>query len=98
MPVHYILLAGFVLLVLLVIDWRQTLRIAEPGGWHELNPILGHEPTPEGVHWYFTICMVLAAGLIWLATWSGWALSFLVICTLVQATVVLRNYRMGIKP
>jgi hypothetical protein len=69
------------LLVLLVLDWRQTLVIARPGGWVEgWNPILRRlidRYRYAGVHgWFAFVIAVCALGawLLWqLAPLLGWA-------------------------
>jgi hypothetical protein len=58
------------LLVLLVLDWRQTLVIARPGGWVEgWNPILRRliaRYRYAGVHGYFAAVIALTLALAWL--------------------------------
>lgn len=55
------------LLVLLVIDWRQTLAIAgNPAKWYERNPALGKHPTPARVHAWFAAVMLATALAAWL--------------------------------
>jgi hypothetical protein len=58
------------LLVLLVVDWRQTLVIARPGGWVEgWNPILRRlidRYRYAGVHGWFAFVIVVCALGAWL--------------------------------
>jgi hypothetical protein len=90
------------LLVLLVLDWRQTLVIARPGGWVEgWNPILRRLIdcySYAGVHGWFAAVIAVCAGGAWFL-WTDPALPWLAgACCALQAAPVIHNYRLGIKP
>ena len=50
-----------VTLILLFIDYRQTLDIKNHEGYFEINPILGKHPGDSKITIYFIICAVIAA-------------------------------------
>lgn len=61
---HFLLVT---LLVLLVIDWRQTLSIARnPERWYERNPALGEHPSVARVHVWFALIALSVLGIAWL--------------------------------
>ena len=88
------------LAVLLVIDWRQTLVIAQPGGWYERwNPItrwlIAHLGA-AGVHlWFVVACTALAAALYLLPDWRREIAAFWVF---VELAATGNNYWVGIRP
>lgn len=87
----------FILMVLLVLDWRQTLRIFELRR-RELNPVIRWAFARwgrRGVDGYFAACIALV--LLLDAFYAG-AFIVLAIAAAVQAFVVIRNYRLGIRP
>lgn len=89
-----------VLVLLLVIDWRQTLIIARPGGWHERNPVLAWliDRSPKLVHGYFALCIAAVLLAAWLLRDEPVALAWLSgIAALLQAVPVLNNHRIGIR-
>jgi hypothetical protein len=96
------LIALAILLILFGMDDRQTLVIAQPGGWVEINPVarffivsLG----AFGVHLYFAICIgTVAWGYFLLADFQLVRLVLVVAMTLAEGFVVLHNSRLGIKP
>lgn len=82
-----------------IADWQQTRRIAASaangGPWIETNPILGPQPTQAEVNRYF------AATLIghWIIAYSlpeSWREPFQMGTIVLQASVVQRNYNLGI--
>jgi hypothetical protein len=90
------------LLALLVIDWRQTLVIARPGGWVEgWNPVLKRlidRYSYAGVHGWFAFVLALCAVGAWLL-WADPALPWLAgVCCALQAAPVIHNWRLGIRP
>jgi hypothetical protein len=90
------------LLVLLVLDWRQTLVIARPGGWVEgWNPILRRLIDCyryAGVHGWFAFVIVVCALGAWLL-WTDPALPWIAgLCCALQAAPVVNNYSKGIRP
>jgi hypothetical protein len=102
------------LLVLLVIDWRQTLVIARPGGWVEgWNPILRRlidRYRYAGVHGWFAAVTLAALAFAWLL-WQlaplltyfggsvlGWECIPIAALAVLQALPVAHNYSLGIKP
>lgn len=78
-------------------DWQQTRRIAGSNGqWIETNPILGPTPSQAQVNRYF------AATLIghWIVAYSlpkEWREPFQMGTIVMQASVVQKNYNLGIK-
>jgi hypothetical protein len=91
-----------VLAVLLAIDWRQTLVIAQPGRWTEQNPVARwfiDRYGRNGVHLCIALAYLAHALCVYLligwradaaALWAGgWA------CVELWATV--HNYRAGIR-
>ena len=104
----YILLIAA--LVLLAVDWLQTVTIARsPGRWYERNPVIrwwmrravDRLQLPEvGVHVHFALSAVLTVvGAVVIARWwpahlIGWAALWVA----VEGWMVRNNYRLGIKP
>lgn len=79
-----------------VADWNQTRRIARnPHLWHEKNIVLGRHPRQVEVNRYFATTLaahwLVTAALPaeWRAPWQGVTIAL-------QASVVRRNYRLGI--
>lgn len=104
----YILL--IVALVLLAVDWRQTVTIARnPARWYERNPLLRwwmrravdrlHLPE-AGVHVHFALSAWLIVSVAAVIAWwwpvhlIGWAALWVA----VEGWMVRNNYRLGIKP
>lgn len=84
------------LIVLLVLDWRQTLRIFEQRR-RELNPVIRWVHARwgrRGVDGYFAACIALV---LLLDAFYANAFIVLAIVAAVQAFVVIRNYRLGIR-
>lgn len=87
------------LAILLLIDWRQTLVIAQPGGWYERNPAtkwLIERFGAAGVHAWFSLACVLIALALWLVPDLRIEIA-VVVCT-AELVCVLNNYRLGIRP
>jgi hypothetical protein len=88
--------------LLLVLDWRQTLRIAQPGGWYERNPAIAwliKRFGAAGVQFWFTLCAVLFAAFAY-RMWDepatvAWAAG---IAAAIELACVINNLRLGIKP
>jgi hypothetical protein len=94
----YLFLA--ILIVLLVIDWRQTLVIARnPGRWTERNPLLGKHPSERRVHVYFalvvTVVLVTAYMLRNDPSIMGW---LALAAAIAEAVPVISNYIKKIRP
>lgn len=93
---HILLVA---MLVLLVIDWRQTLVIARnPQRWYERNPALGEHPSVARVNAWFALMAAGVLGIAWLC--RGLPDVFVVFAsTVVVAEVicVVNNWRLGIR-
>lgn len=84
-------------IVLLVIDWRQTLTIARnPERWYETNPILGRHPSVLRVNVWFAI--VLTAGLCAMALLPTFCLLIVAVGAVVEGYFVFNNFRLGIRP
>lgn len=94
--------ALILLLLLVVIDWRQTLTIAternDDGSfrWHELNPLLGRHPSRGRVHAHFGIGAVLLALLAYLLP-VEYRQTFLVAACAIEGLIVARNHVIGIR-
>lgn len=88
------------LAVLLLIDWRQTLVIAQPGGWEEAwNQVLHWLITklgPPAVHFWFALVAVAIAAACW--HWPLWALWIAGACCVIEAAAVINNWSLGITP
>lgn len=82
--------------LLLILDWRQTLQIARDPGRRELNPILGPKPSVGRVNVYFAAWVgVLIAGAFLLPHIAALVLMLVVIA--VETWTVSRNYRRGLR-
>ncbi len=100
--VAYLILS--VLVFALVIDWRQTLRIARNPLTHaELNPIIGRHPTERRVNVYFAVVTaisiagtLIAARIVPEGPWFIAALSAFAAITAFEWFVILRNRRYGL--
>lgn len=75
------------ILVLLFVDFRQTIDIKNHPGMYEINPILGKHPSDTKITIYFIISSIIfvlvslylaePVKYIWLAVWAGmeiWAI------------------------
>lgn len=87
------------LVLLLLIDWRQTLVIARPGGWYERNPLLGRDPSRARVHAYFALCIVLVLVGAYMLRDEPVVVAWLagVAAVLESAPVLHNHFRLGIK-
>ena len=94
------LLLVLILVILLVIDWAQTLMIARhPHRWREQNPILGPHPTVAQVHAYFVAVMVLLALFVAVMHDAGaWFCIPVGVMCAIQLEFVVHNWRLGLKP
>jgi hypothetical protein len=91
----YVLLA-----LLLVVDWRQSLVIALPGGWRETwNPVLrwlGDRFGAPGVHfWFALVALALGAALYLVAAWR---LEVLVVAIAIELAATMNNFYNGVQP
>lgn len=83
------------MLVLLFIDWTQTMTIASnPEIWFELNPILGKHPSPTFVTRYFIAVAMLAV--VFLVIKHRFIIPTFIMMTMIQAFFVVRNILIGI--
>lgn len=85
------------LLMLLIVDWRQTLTIFRSGR-RELNPVIRWAYARwgrRGIDGYFA-AWIAGVALFHSSVPYGFVGSALV--ALVQAVVVVRNHRRGIRP
>ncbi len=90
-----------ILLGLLVIDWRQTLVIAQPGGWYERNPAivwLAERYGAAGVHSWFALVIACALAAFWLLQGDAWLPWLVGLCCAIEAVPVISNYWLGIRP
>lgn len=87
-----------ILLVLLAIDWRQTITICRTPGKREvwIEKIIGTYPKEHRVHLWFGACAGAAIAFALMAPepWP-WALALFAVG---EAAAVVRNFRKGIKP
>ena len=84
-----------ILLVLLAIDWRQTVTICRTPGRREvwIEKIIGVYPKEHRVHLWFGACAGAAVlAYVFLPWWV--LLPFIA----VETGAVMNNYRVGIKP
>lgn len=85
-----------VLVVLLVIDWQQTLRIArDPARWQEMNPFLGPHPSVRKVHAWFALCTGVGVTAFWLLPPTP-AFVGALIWTVAELACVVNNHRVGL--
>lgn len=85
------------LVVLLVLDWRQTLWIFAHGRG-ELNPVIRWAHArwgTDGIGGYFAACI---AAVLLAQAMVPWAWMVLAPIALIQAAVVIRNWRRGVRP
>lgn len=87
-----------VTLILLFIDYRQTLDIKNHEGYFEINPILGKHPSDSKITIYFIICAVIVAivpyfyltpltyQIGWFVFWAG-----------MEIWAIQNNIRIGLK-
>lgn len=91
------MIAAFTLAILLLaLDWRQTLRIFAAGR-RELNPVIRWAHArfgAAGIHGYFAAWIAAAVAV---TAWEHGAIA-LGAAAAVQALVVARNWRLGIRP
>jgi hypothetical protein len=95
-----LIISSIALLLLLLIDYKQTLRIGDPGGAeYETNPILGKYPSDSKITIYFAICAVLLplvgvllvkfitpiVGLLWVVGWS-----------ILEIVTIIKNKNIGL--
>lgn len=82
-------------LVVELIDWQQTLVIAEDEQYIELNPILGEKPSKDEVNLYFLACI----GINYLIAKSDWKYKkdWLKVSIALEIYCTTNNYRIGIR-
>ena len=91
-----ILLAlAFVLIVLLVIDHKQTLNIKKHPNLHEINVILSKHPSDSAINPYFVLATFAIIALayfmpeVWGAVWLG-------VWIAVEGYVINNNRKLGL--
>lgn len=86
-------------LIMLAIDWRQTLTIARnPDKWREKNPLIRWQMAKlgaeNGVNLHFALSAVLISAVyFWIAYPLAWAALWIVL----EGYVCLHNHRLGIR-
>lgn len=89
-----------VLAILLLIDWRQTLVVALPGGWFEKwNPLLARlidRFGAAGVHAWFALVCVAAAIALYLV--PEYRLVMVLTGIAIELAATVNNFSLGIKP
>lgn len=89
-------LTALLLLVLMAIDLRQTLRItANPTLWYETNPLLGKHPSARRVVVWFALC-ALALVPLWLYAPHDVATGVLLVCSVLELYCVTNNRSLGL--
>lgn len=85
-------------LVLLAVDWLQTITICRMPGKREvwIEKIIGEHPKERRVHYWFAACAAALVAYAVLAP-SPWQLGLL-LPILAQVAAVVRNHRLGIRP
>lgn len=81
------------LVLLLLVDWAQTVQIAKhPERWYERNPLLGKHPSVRRVHLWFAACVAAAVAVAVVAP------AVAALFVLVEVLCVVNNYLLGIRP
>lgn len=84
-------------LVLVAADWAQTRYIARnPDRFRELNPLLPEHPTVAQVNRHFALSIAAGAVLAHFLP-SEWRTVFLGSVVVAEASIVGRNFKLGIK-
>lgn len=79
----------------ITMDWLQTRYIAKYDSHHELNPVLGRNPSVDKVDLYFASSLLLANVLgEWMP--GNWSKNFYLGLSLSETGVVARNHRIGV--
>lgn len=85
--------------VLLVLDWRQTLRIFASPWLREINPLINWQVKylgkPLGVHTHFTACSVIVAFFCVIFPWTT-MLGVLCVGVAVEGYTVYHNWKKGL--
>jgi len=91
-----ITLLNILVVILLFVDYRQTLDIKNHAGDYEINLILGKHPSDIRVSIYFLIVTLLftiviwAVPIVWACLWTlGW--------TIVEGWAIINNIKLGLK-
>jgi hypothetical protein len=77
--------------VLILMDWSQTLDIAENPNYYETNPVLGRDPDRGEVNLYF-VSMLLLNNWIGEQLGDGWY----IVVSMNQAVYVTHNFKLGV--
>lgn len=87
------LLSGAV--VMLSVDWAQTLYIVNHPAYHETNPLLGRHPSSGKVNLYFAgaIATTIGASILLPEKYRRFALGSLIV---METYVVIRNNSIGV--
>ena len=83
-------------IILLVIDYRQTLDIKHHPDIEEVNLILGKHPTDQRINSYFVIVIIS----LWIAVSllpELYYLTLLLIICCLEVYITIANYRLGLK-
>lgn len=87
--------------ILLLLDWRQTLYIARhPECYSEINPMLGKHPSVAAVNVHFLARVALALAAFAVFIYLGWyptALAMSAVLVAVEGYCVWHNSKLGIK-
>lgn len=100
MATDYTLLAGILLIITLLMDWRQTLDIKNHQGFKELNPILGDHPSDLKIHIYFSAWIFIVAVACMFVDGDNPRAALLVICmirTAQELFVISKNKKLGLR-
>ena len=77
-------------------DWNQTRQIAaNPGHYHELNPILGQHPSAAAVNRHFAINEIVVLGAAYKL--PKYRNDILGTSATIEAGFVAHNYSIGLK-
>ena len=81
-----------------LIDWGQTLYIAQSPRYREMNPVLGRDPSEGKVNLYFGTTLVMHWALGYLAYRMNKTLfwSYILSTTSVEAYTTGRNFSLGV--
>lgn len=85
-------------LLLLFLDYRQTLDIKNHEGFYEINVILGRHPSDTKITIYFIICALIAALVpYYLITNLTYQIAWFVFWAGMEIWALQNNIRLGLK-